>query len=113
MMVQSYYKPAPKANELTDLLLAASDGEADTRALDALLKNDDDFVWYFPQSYKTPIELFFACNTQWRVGMEGATGLDYVAVEAVIKRLKLKLSPKQFRLFQVLESEALNQMSKA
>lgn len=109
--MQSYYKSAPKADELTDLILAAGGDNADTSALDELL-NDDDFVWHFPQGYQKPIELFFAVNTQWRVGMAGATGLDYVAVEAVIKRLKLKVSPKQFRLLQVMESEALRCMVK-
>lgn len=109
--MQSYYKPAPKADDLTDLLLAAGGDNTDTSALETLM-NNDGFVSYYPQDYKAPIELFFACNTQWRVGMAGATGMDYVAVEAVIKRLKLKVSPKQFGLFQVMEGEALKQMAK-
>lgn len=110
MLVQSYYKTAPKADELTDLLLGASDGNANTSILDDLI-NDESFVWYYPQSYRAPIELFFACNTQWRVGMAGAIGLDYVAVETVIRRLRLKISPEQFRLFQVMEAEALKMMA--
>ena len=108
--MQSYYKAAPKADELTDLLLAAGGDDTDTSVLTDLM-NTDDFVNFLPHDYKAPIELFFACNTQWRVGMAGATGLDYVAVEAVIKRLNIKLSPDQFRLFQVMEGEALKCMA--
>jgi hypothetical protein len=108
--VQSYYKPAPKPEALTDLLLAAGSDETAASVLSNLM-NNDDFVWYYPQEYKNPIELFFAVNTQWRVGMAGATGLDYVAVDVTAKRLKLKLNPLQWRLLQVMEGEALRCMN--
>lgn len=108
--MQSVYQPAPKTDDLTDLILAAGGDNAAASELEKLM-NNDDFVWYYPQDYKSPIELFFACNTQWRVGMSGATGMDYVAVDITAKRLKLKLNAKQWRLLQVMEGEALRCMA--
>ena len=42
---------------------------------------DDMEVW--PENWPA-LELFSALGTQWRVGMAGATGLDYTAIMAVM-----------------------------
>lgn len=53
--------------------------------------------------------LFHSLSTQWRVGMGGATGLDYVAIPAVAKMLGFKKKDIQdmFPDIQVMENEAL------
>jgi len=61
--------------------------------------------------YLPAVELFMACQTQWRTGMVGVTGLDYMAVGLVAKTLGIKLSKKVFLWLQVMEGEALKQFS--
>lgn len=53
--------------------------------------------------------LFHALTTQWRVGMGGATGLDYSVIPAVGKMLgfKNKQINEMFSDLQVMENEAL------
>lgn len=53
--------------------------------------------------------LFMALTTQWRVGMGGATGLDYSVIPAVGKMLgfKKKQINDMFPDLQVMENEAL------
>lgn len=53
--------------------------------------------------------LFHALTTQWRVGMSGATGLDYSVIPAVGKMLGLKQKQinELFPDLQVMENEAL------
>ena len=55
------------------------------------------------------ISLFSSVSTQWRVGMGGPTGLDYVALFARMARMNLDDQTHE-RLFQdirVIEAEAL------
>ena len=49
---------------------------------------EEDF-YLLPENHKA-WELFCACSTQWRVGMAGPTGLDYPAVESVMRMLYVK-----------------------
>lgn len=53
--------------------------------------------------------LFLALATQWRVGMGGATGLDYAVIPAVAKMLGIKKKElnAMFHDLQVMENEAL------
>ena len=37
-----------------------------------------------------PMQVFFAMQTQWRIGMGGATGLDYTALPVVEARLGVR-----------------------
>ena len=46
-------------------------------------------------------------STQWRIGMNGATGLDYVALEAVARFLRIKITPELFDGIRIMEDEAL------
>jgi hypothetical protein len=54
-------------------------------------------------------QLFNALTTQWRVGMGGATGLDYSVIPSVGKMLgfKNKQINEMFPDLQVMENEAL------
>lgn len=53
--------------------------------------------------------LFDSMRTQWRVGMGGATGLDYSSLPAVAKMLGIKKKELQdmFSDIQAMENEAL------
>lgn len=78
----------------------------------ALLGATGDYeVW--PENMPA-INLFTSISTQWRVGMNGPTGLDYNVIFARMDRMKL--SEQQYEwLFddlQVIESEALAEMNK-
>lgn len=50
-------------------------------------------------------------GTQWRVGMSGATGLDYTALNTVAKAMQIKLTTARFDGLRVMEGEALKVMS--
>lgn len=54
-----------------------------------------------------------AVSTQWRVGMSGATGLDYNVLPAVFRMLQIPESdwPDTFECLRILESEALKVMN--
>jgi len=59
---------------------------------------------------------FFAdvCATQWRVGMSGYTGLDYTAVLACIRQLRLPRNQAEimFDDVRLMERAALKAMNK-
>lgn len=58
------------------------------------------------------VNAFIAMSTQWRVGMNGPTGLDYNALPLVLRSVgvKKKAQPEVFELVRVLEETALMQM---
>ena len=53
------------------------------------------------------------CQTQWRVGMNGPTGLDYTAVLACLRNLRLgrQRSDEIFDDVRAMESAALQAMA--
>jgi len=51
--------------------------------------------------------LFLALRTQWRIGMAGATGLDYNAVPVTAGLLDIKVTPVVMLDLQLMEGEAL------
>ena len=53
------------------------------------------------------IRLWLACQTQWRVGFAGATGLDYVAVFQVAGALGIQMDEKALSKVQMLEGMTL------
>lgn len=58
---------------------------------------------------QTPLAVFAALQTQWRVGMGGPTGLDYTAIPPVLELYEIPPSDRR-RLFddlRVMEAEAL------
>lgn len=58
------------------------------------------------------INMFIAASTQWRVGLSGASGLDYSALESVLRMsgLPRKDWPPLFEDIRVMEDEALKTM---
>ena len=54
-------------------------------------------------------------TTQWRIGMNGATGLDYSALPAVMELMGMdpEEKPQIFRDVRVMEREALAVMAEA
>ena len=74
-------------------------------------KDNDEFELY-PENIEA-WQVFNACATQWRIGMAGATGLDYAALESVLRlqRIKTKHHPDVFWRVQRIERGALNAMS--
>ena len=57
-------------------------------------------------------ECFAAMRTQWRTGMAGATGLDYVAIDPVMRLKKIPRSERinTFEDIRVMEMAALEVM---
>lgn len=68
----------------------------------------DETVEIWPENWLA-FEVFAAMQTQWRAGMNGATGLDYAALEPV---MRLHGIPKRkraevFEAVRLMEGEAL------
>jgi hypothetical protein len=57
------------------------------------------------------IDLYAAAQTQWRVGMAGATGLDYAGLEALGRLRGTPIDPDTFGLLQICERAALSAMA--
>lgn len=58
--------------------------------------------------------VFEAMGTQWRMGMAGATGLDYQALPVVLEMAGLKKRKDRLAIFadlRVMEREALRTMA--
>ena len=60
----------------------------------------------FPCNWKA-VRLFHAMGTQWRVGMNGATGLDYRVLPLVAKAAGIKLKRQRVIEVQTMERAAL------
>lgn len=65
-------------------------------------------IW--PQNWKT-VQLFILMATQWRIGMSGATGLDYAALPMLATVHDIRLTQKRMNGLRVMESEALRVMN--
>lgn len=61
----------------------------------------------YPEN-EAPVCLFMAMGTQWREGMNGRTGLDYAALEAVARITGIELTRDRFDGVRIMESEILN-----
>lgn len=53
------------------------------------------------------LRLWGAIQSQWRIGMGGATGLDYVAAYRVAETIGVEIDDEVLPLLQVLEAEQL------
>jgi hypothetical protein len=93
------FTPAPSEHELeaAGLTLADFEGEA---------------VEVWPENQRAYF-LFLDLQTQWRVGMGGATGLDYLVLFAKLDRMKLtdEEADELEGDIRVMEHEALRAMS--
>lgn len=59
------------------------------------------------------VALFAALATQWRTGMSGATGLDYVAARLVARWLGIPVDRERFEELRAMEAAALSAMAAA
>ena len=60
---------------------------------------------------ETAVSLFHRVQTQWRIGMSGPTGLDYPAVESVMRLMAVEDQLDTLDRLQVMEHEALTVFS--
>lgn len=78
------------------------------KALAKSFEPEPCLVW--PQNWKI-VRLFIALATQWRVGMNGATGLDYAAVPPVARGYGIRLTQSVWDGLRAMEGEALRVMN--
>lgn len=97
-MAAALYEPEPDLSELAAFGLTAEDYEGDA-------------VQVWPDT-AAALALFSRLGTQWRIGMAGATGLDYTAALALLarKRLDPGAEDELFEDIRVMESAALAAM---
>lgn len=73
----------------------------------------DEVFEVWPENWRA-FELFSYMQTQWRVGMSGATGLDYRVMQHKMDRMKL--APDEYEQLeadmQVMEMAAMSEMNK-
>lgn len=69
---------------------------------------DDQALELWPET-ETPLLIFSALLTQWRMGPTGAVGLDYAVLPVVERRLGItrQQSREAFEGLRVMEREAL------
>lgn len=60
------------------------------------------------------INVLIAVSTQWRIGMSGATGIDYNVLPSVFKMMAIPDSdwPDTFECLRILEAEAMDVMNR-
>lgn len=59
--------------------------------------------WLWPEN--VPVwQLWQAVQTQWRIGMAGATGLDYAGVEALVRMRRLSSRAEMPELIEGLQT---------
>ncbi|ATG17166.1 hypothetical protein CO695_12995 [Providencia alcalifaciens] len=71
---------------------------------------DIDDVEVLPDVWDS-FQVFSAMGTQWRVGMNGATGLDYQSLNEVMKLLNIEDKATVFSDIRVMELKALELMN--
>jgi hypothetical protein len=72
---------------------------------------DLDDVEVVPDVWESYL-VFSAMSTQWRVGMNGATGLDYSVISNVLDLLNIKSKATIFDDLRVMELKALELINK-
>lgn len=58
------------------------------------------------------VEMFLRCQTQWRTGVAGPIGLDYGAVEWLLRLYEVEDPRSVLEDLQIMESAVLNLISK-
>lgn len=78
----------------------------------ALPPKQNDFFELYPENLKA-WQVFLSSATQWRIAMSGATGLDYTALETVLRlqRIKPRHHKDIFWRVQQIERGALDDMN--
>ena len=72
-----------------------------------------DIVEVWPEHWDA-VRFFLRLPTQWRYGMSGRTGLDYTAVMAMLREMRLPRDKREeiFAGVQVMEIAALEEMKR-
>lgn len=67
-------------------------------------------VW--PDNWET-VQVFISLNTQWRMGFSGPTGLDYTAIEPVLRLVAIPTErwPELFLAIRIMERAAIDTMA--
>ena len=68
----------------------------------------DEVAWLWPENERT-WRLWLQVQTQWRVGLDGKTGLDYAGVQACmeLRRIPRRQRPRLFEQLHAMELAAL------
>ena len=80
------------------------------------LKREDvtnnEVIDVYPENL-LPMQVFIDCVRQWRIGMSGATGLDYAALPFLfdLHSIKKKKQKDVFECLRIMEDEALAKMN--
>ena len=67
---------------------------------------EERIIPVYPANW-TALQAMLAMATQWRIGMSGATGLDYSALREVMDMLEIEGRPDTFRAVQIIERAML------
>ena len=112
----------PKENEDPDDTTELDESAA-VWGLQIVTEDDDDggdnppkqdLCYLWPDNVDT-FNVWSQLQTQWRVGMSGATGLDYTAVAAYLRDvvgIKKKDLPERFSEIRAMEIATLNEWAK-
>lgn len=75
--------------------------------------DEDEFVIEVWECNADAFYVFESMATQWRIGMAGATGLDYAAMPVVMDMagVKKKRRPEVFQSVRIMEQVALESMA--
>ena len=65
----------------------------------------------WPENWDT-VEMFLRLQTQWRIGMGGPIGLDYSAVEWLLRLYEVKDQRALLEDLQIMEGAALAAMNR-
>lgn len=102
-------------------LTLASDADEPPSDLDealaafGLVADDGDDgppLFHLWPEHREALDCWFGIQTQWRVGMAGATGLDYAGVEAYLRLRMVRAPARRVRLLhelQVMERATLDE----
>ena len=109
-------KPGGCAKKLQDVarLIYSRGGEPDLEGVDPVvaeqIRNDynarQEEIDVWPENHEA-VAIFSQCATQWRFGMAGPTGLDYTAVDTVMRVNAVKDPADCLWRIQALEGQAL------
>ena len=78
----------------------------------ALPEDDrDDNFEVLPENWEA-VQMFMRCQTQWRVGMAGPIGLDYGAVNWLLRLYEVEDQRSVLEDLQTMEAAVLVTMSK-
>jgi hypothetical protein len=113
---EDFSYPHPERLDLAERIAALQGTEGPSEDLDRAKKLYDGLDGVFPvwEENTLAIEAFLKVRTQWRTGAVGYTGLDYLAVERRIQRMKLapELEERVLEDIELMETSILAEWAK-